>query len=64
MVIISSERAKLHIFNQKYSKNSNIVKYYYNLTELFSILIYFEMQLIPAVFSASLLQSSALSMYM
>ncbi len=28
---------------QKYSKNSNIVKYYYNLKELFSIWIYFKM---------------------
>ncbi len=30
----------LHLCDQKYSKNSNIVKYYYNLKELFSISIY------------------------
>ncbi len=33
---------KLHLFDQKYSKNSNIVKYYYNLKQQFSILIYFK----------------------
>ncbi len=35
----------LNVFegSQKYSENSNIVKYYYNLNEPFSILIYFEM---------------------
>jgi len=32
---------RLHLFDQKYSKNSIIVKYYYNLKQLFSILIYF-----------------------
>ncbi len=26
---------KTAFFNQKYSKNSNIVKYYYNLKQLF-----------------------------
>ncbi len=31
----------LHIFDQKYSKNSNIVKYYYNVKELFSEFEYF-----------------------
>ncbi len=29
--------------------NSNIVKYYYNLKELLSILIYFKMQFIPVM---------------
>ncbi len=33
----------LHLSDQKYSKNFNIVKYYYNLKELFSILMYFKM---------------------
>ncbi len=33
---------KVHIY-LNYIKNSNIVKYYYNLKELFSILIYFKM---------------------
>ncbi len=32
-----------HLFDEKYSKNSNIVKYYYNLKELLSIWIYFKM---------------------
>ncbi len=32
---------KAALFDQKYSKNSNIVNYYYNLNELFSIWIYF-----------------------
>ncbi len=27
----------------KYSKSSNIVKYYYTLKELFSVLVYFKM---------------------
>ncbi len=31
------------LFDQKYCKNSNIVKYYYNLKELFLILTYFKM---------------------
>jgi len=30
------------LFDQKYSKNKNIVKYYYNLNKLFSILIWME----------------------
>ncbi len=34
---------RLHLFDKKYSKNSNIVKCYYNLKWLFSILIYFKM---------------------
>ncbi len=33
----------MHLFDLKYSKNSNIVKYYYNLKYLISILIYFKM---------------------
>ncbi len=32
-----------HWFDQKYSKNSNIVKYYYNLKSLFYIWIYCQM---------------------
>ncbi len=32
----------LYLFDQKYSRNSDIVKHYYNLKCLFSILIYFE----------------------
>ncbi len=34
---------RLHLFEQKYSKNSNIMKYYYHFIELFSILMYFKM---------------------
>ncbi len=30
-------------------ENSNIVKYYYNLKELFSIVIYFKMSFIPVM---------------
>jgi len=30
----------LHLFDKKYNKNSNIVKYYFNFKELFSIRIY------------------------
>ncbi len=30
---------KLYLFDQKYSKNINIVKNYYNLNKLFSVLI-------------------------
>ncbi len=44
---------RLHFFDQKYSRIRNIVKYYYNLKELFSMWIYCKME-----FSASLLQSS------
>ncbi len=47
----------LHLFNQKYSKNSNIVKYNYNLKGLFSIWIDFRIYSCDE-FSASLLQSS------
>ncbi len=32
-----------HLFGQKYSKISNIVKYYYNSKELVSILMYLKM---------------------
>ncbi len=49
---------RLHLFDKKYSKNSDIVKYCYNLKELFSNLIYFKRKCIKAEFSASLLQSS------
>ncbi len=31
---------RLHLFDQKYSKNSNTVKYYFTLKQMFSILIY------------------------
>ncbi len=33
----------LHLLDKKYSKNCNIMKYYYNLKQLFSIWIYFKM---------------------
>ncbi len=52
---------RLHFFDQKYSRIRNIVKYYYNLKELFSMWIYCKMYfitVIKAVFSSSLLQSS------
>ncbi len=32
-----------HLFDQKYSKNSKIVKYYCNLKYLFSILFHFKL---------------------
>ncbi len=32
---------RLHLFDQKYIKNSNMVKYYYNFKQLFSICIFF-----------------------
>ncbi len=39
--------SRLHLFDQKYSKNSNIVKCYYTSKYgRFSILIYFKMQFI------------------
>ncbi len=54
---------RLHLFDHEYSINSNIVKYYYNSKELFSILIYLKCNLllwlklnfsiITAVFSAT-----------
>ncbi len=34
---------------KKYSKNSNIVKYYHNLKETFSILMSFKMEFIPVM---------------
>ncbi len=46
----------------QYSKNSNNVKYYYNLKQLFSILINVQMEFIPVMaklnFQQPLLQSS------
>ncbi len=33
----------LRLFEQKYSKNSNTVKYYYNLKQQLSIPVYFVM---------------------
>ncbi len=39
----------LHFFDLKYHENSNVVKYYYNLKRLFSILIFFKMQFIPVM---------------
>ncbi len=39
-ILLYSQR--LHLFDQQYSKNSNILKYCYNLKNYFSILIYFE----------------------
>ncbi len=53
--------SNLHLFDQKYRKKCNIVKYYYNLKECLSILIYFKISFISVIkaeFSASLLQSS------
>ncbi len=44
---------RLHLFDEKYSKNSNILKYYYNLKELFSIWIYFKIVFIPVIKAAS-----------
>ncbi len=41
----------LHLFDQKYNKTSNIIKYYYNF--YFNIYIFFLL-----IYSASLLQSS------
>ncbi len=52
---------RLHLFDQKYFKNSKIVKYFYNLKWLFSISVYNKIlfiSVIKAEFSASLLQSS------
>ncbi len=50
---------KAACFNQNYSENRNIVKYYYYLKQLISILIYFKMLIYSsdgkAEFSASLL---------
>ncbi len=37
---------RLYLFNRKYSKNCNILKYYYNLKYLLSFLIDFEMYFI------------------
>ncbi len=59
--LLHSER--LHLFDRKHSKNSNIVKYYYNFKITVSnILIYFKMQIIPLMpklnFQQPLLQSS------
>ncbi len=51
----------LHLFSQKYSKNSNIVKYYYNLNNCFLYEYIVKCNLFlwcKAEFSASLLQSS------
>ncbi len=38
--------SSLHLLDQKYRKNCNIVKYYYNLKECFSILIYLKISFI------------------
>ncbi len=51
------EVSSAHFFDQKCSTNSKIMKYYYNLKELFSISIYFKMSfiaVIKAVFYSSL----------
>ncbi len=40
---------KLHLLNQKYTKNRNIVKYLYNSKKLSFILIHFKMQFIPVM---------------
>ncbi len=44
---------KLHLFEQKYSKNSNIMKYYYNLKELFSIMQSWILSIINPDFSVT-----------
>ncbi len=46
----------LTLFDQKDSKNSNIVKYYYNLRYIFSILIYLKMSFIPLVWTNLIFQ--------
>ncbi len=43
MLLNENSTPTLHLFDQKYSKNSNIVKYYYNLKEKFSISVFFQM---------------------
>ncbi len=53
--------SRLHVIDQKYSKNCNTVKYYNKFKITVSVRIYSKMSfiyLIKAVFSASLLQSS------
>ncbi len=40
---------RLHLFDQKYSKNKNIMKNCYNLKYLFSICIYFKITFIPVI---------------
>ncbi len=40
---------KLYLFDKKYSKNINIVKNYYNLNKLFSVLIYFKIEFNPMI---------------
>ncbi len=40
---------RLHLFDQKYSKNSNIAKYNYNLKWQFSILIWFKIEFISVI---------------
>jgi len=47
----------LHLFDQKYRKNSNMVKYYNNLKQWFSIWIYFK------IYFISLMQSWIFSYY-
>ncbi len=36
---VSYVPTRLHIFDQKYSENSNIVKYYYNLKYIYKITV-------------------------
>ncbi len=54
--------SSLHLLDQKYRKKTNIVKYYYNLKECLSILIYLKNIICKANaklnLSSSLLQSS------
>ncbi len=43
------DSSRLHLFDQKYSRNSNIVKYYLNLKYKFSILIFLKRVFIPVM---------------
>ncbi len=50
-----------NFFDQKYSENNNIVKYYYNLNELFSVVMLkcnLFIHVIKAEFSAFILRKS------
>ncbi len=40
---------RLHLFDKKYNKKSNVVKYYYSLKYFFPILIHFKIEFIPVV---------------
>ncbi len=40
---------KAELFDQKYSRNSNIVKYYYSLKQMFSMWIYVKILFSPVM---------------